>query len=78
MRLQHFPPSPPSPLLTLSHPRPYHLYAHVVPTQHASAATHHPYACVVPSQHASDTTYDPYTCGEPSQHASDTAKHPYA
>ncbi|MBW0578440.1 hypothetical protein O181_118155 [Austropuccinia psidii MF-1] len=34
MRLQHFPPSPSSPLLMLSHPRPYHLYAHVVHSRH--------------------------------------------
>ncbi|MBW0565896.1 hypothetical protein O181_105611 [Austropuccinia psidii MF-1] len=51
MRLQHCPPSPSSPLLTLSHPRPYHLYAHVVPSRHASDTTSHPYACVLPSRH---------------------------
>ncbi|MBW0476496.1 hypothetical protein O181_016211 [Austropuccinia psidii MF-1] len=51
MRLRHFPPSLSSPLLTLSHPRPYHLYAQAVPSRHASNTANHPYACVVPSQH---------------------------
>ncbi|MBW0476734.1 hypothetical protein O181_016449 [Austropuccinia psidii MF-1] len=45
MRLRHCPPSPSSPLLTLPHPRPYHLYAHVVPSRHASDTASHPYAC---------------------------------
>ncbi|MBW0589926.1 hypothetical protein O181_129641 [Austropuccinia psidii MF-1] len=48
---RHCPPSPSSPLLMLSHPRPYHLYAHVVPSRHASDTASHPYACVVPSRH---------------------------
>ncbi|MBW0576420.1 hypothetical protein O181_116135 [Austropuccinia psidii MF-1] len=77
MRLQHCPPSPSSPLLTLSHPCPYHLYAHVVPSRHASNTASHPYTCVVPSRHAPDTAYHPYACGEPSQHDPDTA-YPYA
>ncbi|MBW0554865.1 hypothetical protein O181_094580 [Austropuccinia psidii MF-1] len=51
MRLQHCPPTPSSPLLTLSHHRHYHLYAHLVPSQHASDTASHPYACVVPSRH---------------------------
>ncbi|MBW0559669.1 hypothetical protein O181_099384 [Austropuccinia psidii MF-1] len=65
MRPQHPPdetPTLPSPLLTLSHPRPYYLYAHVVPSRHAFAAAYHPYmplppltilmlAGVEPSQH---------------------------
>ncbi|MBW0586244.1 hypothetical protein O181_125959 [Austropuccinia psidii MF-1] len=59
MRLRHCPPSPSSPLLTLSHPRPDHPYARGVPSQHAPNTTD-PYACVVPSQHAPDTAYDPY------------------
>ncbi|MBW0529304.1 hypothetical protein O181_069019 [Austropuccinia psidii MF-1] len=60
------PPSPSSPLLTLSHPCPSHLYAHVVPSQHASDTASHPYACVVPSRHAPDTAYHPYARGVPS------------
>ncbi|MBW0475948.1 hypothetical protein O181_015663 [Austropuccinia psidii MF-1] len=71
-------PSPSSPLLTLSHPRPYHPHACVVPSRHASDNAYHPYAHVVPSRHASDTTDDPYACVVPSRHASDTAYHPYA
>ncbi|MBW0585513.1 hypothetical protein O181_125228 [Austropuccinia psidii MF-1] len=47
----------------LSQPRPYHLYAHVVPSQHASDTASHPYACVVPSRHAPDTAYHPYARG---------------
>ncbi|MBW0460307.1 hypothetical protein O181_000022 [Austropuccinia psidii MF-1] len=80
MRLQHCPPSLSSQLLTLSHPRPYHLYAHVVPSRHAYDTASHPYACacVVPSQHAPGTAYHPYARGVPSQHALDTAYHPYA
>ncbi|MBW0512883.1 hypothetical protein O181_052598 [Austropuccinia psidii MF-1] len=88
MRLQHCPPSPSSPLLTLSHPRPYHLYAHVVHSRHAPNTTY-PYACVVPSRHhlslhsqlpsrhAPNTT-SPYACVVPSQHALKTAAHPCA
>ncbi|MBW0502779.1 hypothetical protein O181_042494 [Austropuccinia psidii MF-1] len=34
MRLQHCPPSPSSPLLTLSHPHPDHPYAHRVASRH--------------------------------------------
>ncbi|MBW0467980.1 hypothetical protein O181_007695 [Austropuccinia psidii MF-1] len=52
MRLRHCPPSPTSPLLTLSHPRPYHLYTCGVPSQHGSNAVYHPYAHVVSSQHS--------------------------
>ncbi|MBW0500681.1 hypothetical protein O181_040396 [Austropuccinia psidii MF-1] len=63
MRLQHCPPSLSSALLTLSHPRPYHLYAHVVHSRHAPDTTY-PYARGVHSQHAPDTTY-PYACGVP-------------
>ncbi|MBW0544256.1 hypothetical protein O181_083971 [Austropuccinia psidii MF-1] len=78
----HHPPSPSSPLLTLSHPCPYHLYAHVVPSQHAFNTASHPYACVVPSRHVPDTAYHPrarrectpnttypYAYVVPSQHA---------
>ncbi|MBW0479928.1 hypothetical protein O181_019643 [Austropuccinia psidii MF-1] len=60
MRLRHFPPIS---VLATPHPftpRPYHLYAHVVPSQHASDTASHPYACVVPSPHAPDTAYHPY------------------
>ncbi|MBW0525263.1 hypothetical protein O181_064978 [Austropuccinia psidii MF-1] len=84
------PPSPSSPLLMLSNPRPdhpyargcppdtaYHPYARGVPSQHAPNTTY-PYACVVPSQHAPDTAYHPYACGVHSQHAPNTAYHPYA
>ncbi|MBW0504268.1 hypothetical protein O181_043983 [Austropuccinia psidii MF-1] len=71
------PPSPSSPLLTLSHPRPYHPYACVVPCRHASSTASHPYAHVVPSQHASDNAYHPYTRLVPSQHASNTTYDPY-
>ncbi|MBW0585119.1 hypothetical protein O181_124834, partial [Austropuccinia psidii MF-1] len=70
------PPSPSSPLLTLSHPRPYHLYAHVVPSQHASDTASHPYACVVPSQHAPNTAYHSYACRVPSRHSPNTT-YPY-
>ncbi|MBW0519260.1 hypothetical protein O181_058975 [Austropuccinia psidii MF-1] len=70
MRLQHFPPSP------LSHSRPYHLYAHMVPSQCAYASAYHPYG--LPSRHASDAAYHPYACRVPSRHASVTANHPYA
>ncbi|MBW0562651.1 hypothetical protein O181_102366 [Austropuccinia psidii MF-1] len=42
MRLQHCPPFPSSPLLTLSHPRPYHPYACVVPSRNASNTDSHP------------------------------------
>ncbi|MBW0585123.1 hypothetical protein O181_124838 [Austropuccinia psidii MF-1] len=73
MRLRHCPPSLASPLLTLSHPCPYHLYAHVCPPDTA----YHPYARGVPSRHAPDTTY-PYACVVPSRHAPNTASHPYA
>ncbi|MBW0564033.1 hypothetical protein O181_103748 [Austropuccinia psidii MF-1] len=45
MRLQHCPPSP------SSHPRPYHPYACVVPSQHASDTAYHPYTRGVPSRH---------------------------
>ncbi|MBW0532633.1 hypothetical protein O181_072348 [Austropuccinia psidii MF-1] len=43
MRLRHFPPSPPSPLLTLPHPRlifslAYNPYAPAGPSSHASDA----------------------------------------
>ncbi|MBW0494560.1 hypothetical protein O181_034275 [Austropuccinia psidii MF-1] len=64
------PPSPSSPLLTLSHPHPYHPYACVVPSRHAPDT--------VPSRHAPDTAYDPYAHEVPSRHAPDTAHHPYA
>ncbi|MBW0592470.1 hypothetical protein O181_132185 [Austropuccinia psidii MF-1] len=60
------PPSPSSPLLMLSNPCPYHLYAHVVPYRHASNTASHPYACVVPSRHPPNTAYHPYACGVPS------------
>ncbi|MBW0546987.1 hypothetical protein O181_086702 [Austropuccinia psidii MF-1] len=65
MRLRQCPPSPSSPLLTLSHPRPYHPYTCGVPSQHAPDTTY-PYAFVVPSQHVPNTAYDPYPCGVPS------------
>ncbi|MBW0573837.1 hypothetical protein O181_113552 [Austropuccinia psidii MF-1] len=78
MRLQHCPPSPSSPLLTLSHPHHYHPYACVVPSLHASNTASHPYAHVVPSQHASDNSYHPYARVVPSRHASDTTHDPYA
>ncbi|MBW0556390.1 hypothetical protein O181_096105 [Austropuccinia psidii MF-1] len=54
------PPSPSSPLLTLSHTHPDHPYACVVPSRHASDTAYHPYARGVPSRHAPDTTH-PYT-----------------
>ncbi|MBW0567443.1 hypothetical protein O181_107158 [Austropuccinia psidii MF-1] len=59
------------------HLRPHHLYAHVVPSPHASAAAHHPHSCVVPSRHDSKTANNPYACVVPSRHASYTANHPY-
>ncbi|MBW0575643.1 hypothetical protein O181_115358 [Austropuccinia psidii MF-1] len=62
----HCLPSPSSPLLTLSHPRPYHPYACVVPSRHVSNTTYHPYACRVPSRHGPNTAYHLYTCGVPS------------
>ncbi|MBW0591875.1 hypothetical protein O181_131590 [Austropuccinia psidii MF-1] len=65
VRLQHCPPSLSSPLLTLSHPFPYHPYARRVPSQHAPNTTY-PYACVVPSLHASNKSYHPYARGVPS------------
>ncbi|MBW0484094.1 hypothetical protein O181_023809 [Austropuccinia psidii MF-1] len=77
MRLHNCHPSPSSPLLMLSHPRPYHLYAHVVPSRHASNTASHPCACVVPSPHAPNTAYHPYARGVPSRHAPDTT-YPYA
>ncbi|MBW0537780.1 hypothetical protein O181_077495 [Austropuccinia psidii MF-1] len=75
MRLQHCPPSPSSPLLTLSHPRPYHLYAHVVHSRHhlslrlcsalPTCSQHHlSLRSRSASQHAPDTTY-PYAVGTP-------------
>ncbi|MBW0510676.1 hypothetical protein O181_050391 [Austropuccinia psidii MF-1] len=70
------PPSPSSPLLTLSHPRPYHPYACGVPSQHAPNTTY-PYAHGVPSQNAPHTAYNPYACRVHSQHAPDTSYHPY-
>ncbi|MBW0569714.1 hypothetical protein O181_109429 [Austropuccinia psidii MF-1] len=51
MRLQH---CPPISILTTPYaftPRPYHIYAHLVPSRHASNTASHPYPCVVPSQH---------------------------
>ncbi|MBW0585344.1 hypothetical protein O181_125059 [Austropuccinia psidii MF-1] len=63
MRLRHCPPSPSSPLLTLSHPCPYPPYTCVVPSQHASDTAYHPYTHGVPSQHAPDTAYHPYARG---------------
>ncbi|MBW0511430.1 hypothetical protein O181_051145 [Austropuccinia psidii MF-1] len=83
-------PTLPPHLLTHSHPRPYHPYACVVPSQHAFDTAYHPYARGVPSQHAPNTAYHPYACGVPphpayhpyacgvpSQHAPDTT-YPYA
>ncbi|MBW0545353.1 hypothetical protein O181_085068 [Austropuccinia psidii MF-1] len=67
-----------SPLLMLSHPCPYHPYACVVPSPHASNTASHPYAHVVPSPHASNNAYHPYACIVPSRHASDTTYDPYA
>ncbi|MBW0593452.1 hypothetical protein O181_133167, partial [Austropuccinia psidii MF-1] len=78
MRLQNCPPSPSSPLLTLSHPCPYHPYACVVPSRHASDTACHPYACGVPSGHDPNTAYHAYPHRVPSRHAPDTAYHPYA
>ncbi|MBW0504878.1 hypothetical protein O181_044593 [Austropuccinia psidii MF-1] len=72
------PPSPSSPLLTLSHPCPYHPYACVVPSRHASNTASHPYAHVVPSRHASDNAYHPYARVVTSRHSSDTTYDPYA
>ncbi|MBW0498854.1 hypothetical protein O181_038569 [Austropuccinia psidii MF-1] len=77
MRLQHWPPSPSSPLLTLSHPCHYHPYACAVPSRHASNTAYHPYTHGVPSQHAPNTAYHPYARGVPSQHSPDTT-YPYA
>ncbi|MBW0558714.1 hypothetical protein O181_098429 [Austropuccinia psidii MF-1] len=77
MRLRH---CPPISVLTTPYaftPCPYHLYAHVVPSQHASDTASHPYACVVPSRHPPNTVYHPYACGVPSQNAPDTT-YPYA
>ncbi|MBW0511004.1 hypothetical protein O181_050719 [Austropuccinia psidii MF-1] len=77
MRLRHCPQSPSSPLLTLSNPRPYHPYACIVPSQHASNTASYPYAHVVPSRHASHNAYHPDARRVPSQHAPNTAYHPY-
>ncbi|MBW0497040.1 hypothetical protein O181_036755 [Austropuccinia psidii MF-1] len=62
---------PPISVLTTPYaftPRPYHPYACVVHSRHASNTASHPYAHVVPSPHAYDTAYHPYACGGPSQH----------
>ncbi|MBW0582715.1 hypothetical protein O181_122430 [Austropuccinia psidii MF-1] len=78
MRLRH---CPPISVLTTPYalkPCPYHPYACVVPSQHASDTAYHPYAHRVPSRHASDTAYHPYAHGVPSRHAPNTAYHPYA
>ncbi|MBW0527231.1 hypothetical protein O181_066946 [Austropuccinia psidii MF-1] len=83
MRLQHFPPSPPSPLLMLPHPHLIFSFAH------------NPYAAAGPSSYAYNTALNPpyasshppnmppilltiLTLAVPSQHASKAPYHPYA
>ncbi|MBW0478306.1 hypothetical protein O181_018021 [Austropuccinia psidii MF-1] len=53
MRLQHCPPSPPSPLLMLPHPR------------LIFSSAYNPCAPVGPSNYASNAAYHPYACGRP-------------
>ncbi|MBW0493472.1 hypothetical protein O181_033187 [Austropuccinia psidii MF-1] len=85
MRLRHCPPSQSSPVLTLSHPCPYHPYTCVVPSRHASDTAYHPYACECPPKTAyhpyarecpPKTAYHPYTLVVPSRHAPNTTYDP--
>ncbi|MBW0486312.1 hypothetical protein O181_026027 [Austropuccinia psidii MF-1] len=84
MRLQNYPPSLPSPLLTLPHPcfifsLVYNPYAPAGPLTYASKATlthliQPPLTIItlaVPSQHSSNATYQFYAHVVPTRHASD-------
>ncbi|MBW0505296.1 hypothetical protein O181_045011 [Austropuccinia psidii MF-1] len=67
MRLQHCPPSPPSPLVMLLHPRlifslAYNPYAAAGP-QFMPLKPPSPSLCLLaPIQHPSNAAYNPYTC----------------
>ncbi|MBW0538477.1 hypothetical protein O181_078192 [Austropuccinia psidii MF-1] len=78
MRLRHLPPIS---VLTTTYAftphLPYHPYACVGPSRHASDTAYLSYVCGVPSRHPPNTAYHPYACGVLSQHAPDTASHPY-
>ncbi|MBW0525428.1 hypothetical protein O181_065143 [Austropuccinia psidii MF-1] len=86
MRLQHCPPSPPSPLLALPHPLlifslAYSPYTAGGPSQHASDAPYHPYACsalLTCLQCYLPSLRSQCPANMPSRHASNAAYHPYA